>query len=214
MFWNLHVVVRKSPLKQPREHLLSRTKFSDSLNIVCATFAQASYLTQLAWLEKICIGLSQLTNELQKENILILKLIIKSFSKPLKNVWLPWETFTACSIESRHNESLPIEPYMSKKIDTRPRLFEGWRMSDAIHLKNLYTKDIVVRFVNIYLVDSDLAVRQLYLFYGQLGQMDEVRPLFRALYRRLSKRHIFSRRLLKRAPTPPPPFLHIETIFE
>lgn len=53
---------------------------------------------------------------------------------------------------------------MSKKIDIRPRLFEGWRMSDAIHLKNLYTKDIVVRFVNIYPVDSDLAVGQLYLF--------------------------------------------------
>lgn len=87
MFWNLHVVVRKSPLKQPREHLLSHTKFSDSLNIVCATFAQASYLTQLAWLEKICIGLSQLTNELQKENILILKLIIKSFSKPFLCRW-------------------------------------------------------------------------------------------------------------------------------
>lgn len=49
------------------------------------------------------------------------------------------------------------------------RLFEGWRMSDAIHSKNLYTKDIVVRFVNIYPVDSDLAVGQLYLFYGQLG---------------------------------------------
>lgn len=43
------------------------------------------------------------------------------------------------------------------------------RVSDAIHLKNLYTKDIVVRFVNIYPVDSDLAVGQLYLFYGQLG---------------------------------------------
>ena len=36
-----------------------------------------------------------------------------------------------------------------------------------------------------------------------LAQMDEVRPLFQALYRRLSKRHIFSRRLLKSAPTPP-----------
>lgn len=90
MFWNLHVVVRKSPLKQPREHLLSHTKFSDSLNIICATFAQASYLTQLAWLEKICIGLSQLINELQKENILILKLIIKSFSKPFL---CRWKTF-------------------------------------------------------------------------------------------------------------------------
>lgn len=38
-----------------------------------------------------------------------------------------------------------------------------------------------------------------------LAQMDEARPLFQALYRRLSKRHIFSRRLLKSAPTPPPP---------
>lgn len=205
MFWSLHVVVRKSPLKQPREHLLSHTKFSDSLNIVCATFAQASYLTQLAWLEKICIGLSQLTNELQKENILILKLIIKSFSKPLKNVWLPWETFTACSIESRHNESLPIERYMSKKIDTRPRLFEGWRMSDAIHLKNLYTKDIVVRFVNIYLVDSDLAVRQLYLFYGQLDPDGWGETTIPSTLPSTIKTTYLQSSIIKKGPNPPSP---------
>lgn len=206
MFWNLHVVVRKSPLKQPREHLLSHTKFSDSLNIVCATFAQASYLTQLAWLEKICIGLSQLTNELQKENILILKLIIKSFSKPFL---CRWKTFDYRERRLLHVQLslVTMSPYLLNPIWARKSIPgpEGWRMSDAIHLKNLYTKDIVVRFVNIYPVDRDLAVRQLYLFCGQLGPDGWGETTIPSTLPSTIKTTYLQSSIIKKGPNPPSP---------
>lgn len=94
---------------------------------------------------------------------------------------------------------------MSKRIDTRPRLFEGWRMSDAIHSKNLYTKDIVVRFVNIYPVDSDLAVGQLYLFYGQLGPDGWGETTIPSTLPSTIKTTYLQSSIIKKCPNSPPP---------
>lgn len=98
-----------------------------------------------------------------------------------------------------------LNPIWARKSIPGPDCSKGGGWVTPSTWKNLYTKDIVVRFVNIYLVDSDLAVRQLYLFYGQLGPDGWGETTIPSTLPSTIKTTYLQSSIIKKGPNPPSP---------